>query len=101
MERSIFSKLWAFIRASCTTYLKQAIAGAGLVGCSVYPLFFNPIPPELHHTWIGVWAWVKTLGSAYLGSLLTALGSYHIELYKNKRNEKSSGKRKRKGSRAA
>jgi hypothetical protein len=58
MEQNLLSKLVAFIKASYKERLKQTLSGFGLVGCGVYPLFFNPIPPELLHTWIGAWAWV-------------------------------------------
>lgn len=97
MEKSIFDRLWAFIKAVHTTYIRQAIAGAGLVGCSVYPLWFNHIPPELIHTWVGIWAWVKTILSAYLGSYFAALGAHHVELKKNKKDGKSSQKKSQNG----
>jgi len=92
--------LASFIKASYTERIKQSLSGFGLVGFSVYPLFFDKIPPELLHTWIGVWAWVKTILSAYLGSLFTSLGAYHIELIKKKRNERPK-KQKGKGRKAA
>lgn len=98
MEPTIFTRLWAFIKLAYTTYLRQTLAGFGLVGFTVYPLFFNPIPHELVATWIGVWAAIKTIISAYLGSMATALGTYHVELIKRKQNEKKSprkGKRDR------
>jgi len=88
MEPTIFDRLWAFIKRAYTVYIRQTLTGLGLVGCSVYPLFFNHIPHELLATWIGIWAWVKTILSAYLGSLATALGTHHVELYKKKRNER-------------
>ena len=102
MEPSILSRLWAFVKLAYTAYIKQTLAGACLVGFSVWPLFFNSIPSELRHTWIGIWAVMKTIISAYLGSMATALGTHHIELYKNRKNEPRKRKRdKGKGSRAA
>lgn len=94
MEPNLLSELIAFIKKAYTTYIRQALTGAGLVGFTVWPLFFNPIPHELRATWIGVWAVVKTLMSAYLGSLATALGTYHVDLYKTKRNGKPKGPKK-------
>lgn len=97
MEQDIFHRLWAFIKLAYTTYIRQTLAGAGLVGFTVYPLFFNPIPHELVATWIGVWAAIKTIISAYLGSMATALGTHHVELLKKKKNEKKSSKKRQNG----
>lgn len=101
MEPSIFARLAAFFKAAYTTYIRQAITGAGLVGFSVYPLFFNSIPPELLHTWIGIWAWIKTLASAYIGSVLTALGAHHVDLYKKRKNVKKKVPKNRQNGKAA
>ena len=100
MEPTIIERLWAFTKAAFTKYSRQSLTGAGLVGCSMWPIFFNHIPVELRHTWIGVWALMKTVGSAYLGSMGAALGSYHVDKLKKKRNENPK-KDKGKGRKAA
>ena len=98
MENSIWSRIIRFTRDSYTLRLKESLSGLGVGYFGFRPLFFDSIPPELLHTWIGVWAWIKTILSAYLASMATSLGAHHVELLKKKRNERP---KKGKGRKAA
>jgi len=102
MDTSIWARLFGFIKASYTKRLKETFGGFSLAGFGFYHFFFDNVDPALIHTWIGVWLWVKTILSAYLASLATSLGSYHVELYKNKKNgETQKGRKRKKEDRAA
>lgn len=99
MERSIWAKFAEFIQACYTKHFKENLAGIimGYIG-SRSVLFIN-VPPELMHTWIGVWIWIKTVFTAFTAGLATAYAGYLVEKYKE--NQKKSPQTKRKRNKAA
>ena len=89
MEPNIWARIAIFLKESVTQRLKQSVSGfcLGIVG--FHSLYFADVPATLVHDWLVVWLWLKTIVSAYIASVATSLGSYHVDLYKKKREKKS------------
>lgn len=92
METSIWARIISFIKESYRKQLTAHLSGFGL-GLSIFHNFyFADVPAALMHDWLPVWLWVKTMGSAYGASWMTAAGADHYAKFKKKREAK---KRKR------
>lgn len=97
MEPNLLSRLATFIKESYTRRIKEVASGLIMGGIGGYNIFFPKLPPELIHTWIGVWLWMKTVFFAFSSSIATAYGAYLIEKHKNKKNERPKKRQKNNG----
>lgn len=97
MESNIWIKFLRFIYTSYTKRFKESVSGLVMGYIGGRNICWVDIPPELVHTWIGVWAWIKTVFFAFSSSLATAYAAYLVEKHKeNKRKRPESRKIKNK-----
>ena len=101
MENDIWTRLANFLRASYTNRFKENMAGITMGYVSSRTFLFNAVPPELMHTWLGVWIWMKTVFFAFTSGLATSYAAYLIEKHKEKKSPPTNGSLRKKRNRAA
>jgi hypothetical protein len=96
MGKSIWERIIEFVYLCYTKYIKQVGSGLIMGGIGGYNISFAGIPPELAHSWIGIWAWIKTVFFAFSSSLATGYAALLIERHKEKKNPRNDTRLKRK-----